>query len=287
MICAGALVRLHHLPMAVLLWLDLAGCVAGHHVRPEDPPPLDDDRDRPCDPAGSAPLAVPDFFAETMGRLDGATRASCLLLRVPRGGDGVVFPPPVEMTADQIASACTRAPSGCAPVCEAALRAEVALRLYRRVDNGVDRVLRVSDADPRCGDLIAATPDTLDGAAARALWACLHEPLPERVQLTLTLATETDGYRRVVDVDVRADFVPRRAGEAMGRVHRLGLVTQYQGCGVATPTWTLAGQDLSAAGSVDDSCQEYGEYHCQAYCQDDQNTSCSFARMVAPEAETP
>jgi hypothetical protein len=97
-------------------------------------------------------------------------------------------------------------------------------------------------------------------------------------------ADAVDDRKRVIVEHTLARIVAIQGTKAR---YRLGLVTQYQGCGVAAPTWTLAGQDFSAAGSVDDSCQEYGEYHCQAYCQDDQNTSCSFARMVAPETETP
>lgn len=228
-----------------------------------------------CDPHEGPPEVTPDFLAETFAQLTPAAREACLLERVNRGPDGVAFPPLAEWTAEEITGACAAAPTECAAVCEAALGAEVALRLYRRVQRGTWRIHRATSIDPDCGGLIATAPDTLDAERARALWSCLDdEPLPERVELTLTLENDASGTRRVADLAVRADFVPPGA-ESPGQVHELHMVEVDSGCGHVSARLTIVGPVPLHAGSPTEVCREHDRNQCQARC-DETGAQCDF-----------
>jgi hypothetical protein len=267
----------------VLLACSLSGC-GGSTDNWVDPMPVDArEQMGRCDPHEGPPRYVPDFVAESFGRIDATERKACWLQRVARGQNGVVFPPPAAWTAEDIASACAVTQPECAAVCEAALSAEVALRLFRRVQEGSSRVYSASSITPTCGSLIAAAPDTLEGDRARELWACLGAPLPERVEATMTLANDASGTRRVVDLRVRAAFVPTHVQASPSQVHELVTVEVDYGCDIVKPRLTLVGADGPRPSLLDDVCTEFQDDQCQAYCADPEGTQCSFVRVrVAP-----
>jgi hypothetical protein len=265
----------------VALSFSLAGCRSG---AVESPGPVLDEVRQPmgrCDPHEGPPEPMPDFVAETFGRLDATTTPGrCFWDGVARGPSGVTFPPSADWTASEISGACAVAPRECAAVCEAAVAAEVALRLFRRIQEGSHRVHAASSADRQCGGhLVDAREDALDGDAARALWACLGVPLPERVETTLTLATDPSGVRRVRDLRVRAAFAPEGAQGPSSRVHELHTVLVGSGCDIVRPRLSLVGLEAPQPGFLDDVCSEFQSEHCQVRCPDEMATRCRFVKV--------
>jgi len=224
--------------------------------------------EQPCDPHEGTPLAVPDFLAQLVPE---DARAACpdVERSIAGHGEGVPFPPTATMTVEEIEQACAQTAPECRAHCRGLLEAEVALRLYRRVQRGA-YTLHGNFGQEACRERVASAPDVATGAEAHAIWRCMLEPIPERIELRLTMTTDDDGVRRIDDVVAAGSFAPSGTHPV-----ELGLVREGTGCGTSTATWTLRGHPPGTG----DECEEYDRHVCMAMCG---QVECAFVRQFVP-----
>lgn len=208
------------------------------------------DEEMPCDLHDGSILAVPDFLPEP------PPRECAQIPRAPEPG-GIPFPLDPTATDADLQRECAQLSEECQTHCVALLRAEVALRLYRRVARGAYR-LQGNFGQEQCSRLVSNAADQVRGAAAREIWNCLADPIPDRIDVELTVRTDPLGTRRIEGVTVRGAFSMSHP------VLELGFVEEDVGCGRREAAWRLHDHPPGDGGE----CVESRNQICEAICSD-------------------